>query len=82
VFDQESNKAIVFFGVNNPHSTVEDINNQGLILCPNQSPNFCSDLGWQFRQRNDPAKGFIYCCSYQVPDVIKLLKFVTDSRKD
>ena len=65
LFDPEVNKAIVFFGVNNPHLSVKEITDQGLVLCPEQGPDFCSDQGWLFRHRKDPAKGYLYCCSYQ-----------------
>ena len=64
VHDPDLNKALVFLGVNNPHTTIKDIKDNGFILCPNESPDLCSNLGWDFKQRKDATKGYLYCCSY------------------
>ena len=65
VHDPITNQAIVFVGVNNPHVNAKEISDRGLILCPNESLDLCSNLGWNFRHRKDVIKGFLYCCTYQ-----------------
>ena len=59
--DPDVNEAIVFVGVNSPRSFDVDEVPPELLICP----DICESAGWNFPNKNETEKGFLYCCSYQ-----------------
>jgi hypothetical protein len=77
LYDPGTQKAIVFVGINNPHLKSKDLEaDPGLSLCPGQSSDLCSDLGWNFQRKKDFFKGFLVCCPYQ--DVKTAIEWLPD----
>ncbi|KAM7355279.1 uncharacterized protein ACRADG_001404 [Cochliomyia hominivorax] len=67
VIDRESRKGIVLVGVNNPHATLQQIEEEYII---------CNDIGdeidWINWSKEDLLKGYSYACS--VPEFLKVVK--------
>ena len=56
VEDPQTNRAVVFIGLNNPH-----VKRRPRKLCTSR----CSDLSWVDWDIEDKSAGFMYCCELQ-----------------
>ncbi|XP_065362077.1 uncharacterized protein LOC135955646 [Calliphora vicina] len=67
VIDRESRKGIVLIGVNNPHASLQQIQNEYIV---------CNDIGhqidWINWSKEDIIKGYSYACS--VPDFLQTVQ--------
>ena len=71
IYNDQENAAIIFVGVNEPHS-FNDINEASKTsnethgsLCPNDDPRLCEQAGWKISHRKDISKGLVYCCTFE-----------------
>jgi hypothetical protein len=65
-------KGAVFIGVNDPHSTIEEIRgiDDANLLCPDKSSEIRFN-DWPCNERTDVGSGFIYSC--RVSDFVRKL---------
>ncbi|XP_055372967.1 uncharacterized protein LOC129606599 [Condylostylus longicornis] len=67
VIDRKSRKGIVLIGVNNPHLTLEEIEND-YIICNDIS----NQINWLKWKKDNITNGYSYACS--IPDFVKVVK--------
>ena len=69
--DPQTNRAVVFIGLNNPH-----VKRRPRKLCTSR----CSDLPWVDWDIEDKSAGFMYCCEMQ--DARKALSQIPEVQAD